>query len=727
MYGELEKIMNSSRVLKLILPHTAFMKELKAGHATDIVQAIKNSKLAHCGVEESKMFRMIQPKQSTRFEQFFKQNYTPVEDMHWGIDEQKWSLLEQLCSRKGIKVKDIGSIARYDTETVKFLSELPDEKLLKLQDFIRMKKLHFESFQEVAPDTLKVLSEMTQPQLDFVKKYLQIENRGLQVFNDKQIIALARHGCNEKQINRLIFDGGLYGESIMEATSVKDLNIDKLIQEINKAKKAYGKNFKSAHVVHNDYNPHSFSLGIIDHNGNAYLKTFDKDFNIFSEEQLFIESIKNGQMSISRAGTQNIARREELQALLDDENAIVTLKRLSKKGNLQSDVTLKANWTESRKLPTQAILNKSQVVSEEISFIGKNGEQLVETMVPSEVEGIYRIVQKAPDGAVKVLGDAKIDPKTGIKTITKNMESLNGTTTDKVMTIQPNGNMSLSYIVKDAEGNVLMNRQLIHTFVSPAEAISKVNGNTYRITYSTDKISVLNSQNGKVTDINLTEILKDCTPEQKQEMMAVLKQMSGENLLHINDKVRNFEVIDDLLASYACYAGQDVGIIATGGNQFATTHELYHLISRAENVRNADKIFNCPKFVRNRISDTYQKELKLFLEHFPEAQRNHVNYFTNQLAPITSIEETIAEAGAALNTYNNMSLFSIRTEYLERYFPETIAQIEKATAYTEPHVLSESKKIFSGTVSLDEILKKMPDLSKTKLGLPNQNKMLCIA
>ena len=114
---------------------------------------------------------------------------------------------------------------------------------------------------------------MEQPQLDFLKKYFLLENRGYQVFNNEQIIALAKRGCNEQQINKLIFDGGLYGESVLEATAVKDLNIDKLIQEINKAKKAYGKNFKSAHVLHNDYNPNSFSLGITDHNGTAYLKT----------------------------------------------------------------------------------------------------------------------------------------------------------------------------------------------------------------------------------------------------------------------------------------------------------------------------------------------------------------------------------------------------------------------------------------------------------------------
>ena len=77
----------------------------------------------------------------------------------------------------------------------------------------------------------------------------------------------------------------------------------------------------------------------------------------------------------------------------------------------------------------------------------------------------------------------------------------------------------------------------------------------------------------------------------------------------------------------------------------------------------------------------------MFLKQFPEAQRNHIKYFTNQLKPISSIEETIAEGGAILNTYNNIPLFSIRSEYLERYFPKTIAQIEKATIHTEPQVL----------------------------------------
>ena len=100
--------MNPNRVLKLILPHTAFMRTLKARPIENILQEIKNLRPVRNVGEEAEMFVMEQP---TRFKQFFRHNYTPaLEDMGCmsGVGEQKWYLLEQLCSRNGLKVKDIG-------------------------------------------------------------------------------------------------------------------------------------------------------------------------------------------------------------------------------------------------------------------------------------------------------------------------------------------------------------------------------------------------------------------------------------------------------------------------------------------------------------------------------------------------------------------------------------------------------------------------------------------
>lgn len=705
-------------VLKLILPHANFNRTIKSIP----VNMERISKLSKTGAEKDVMATVKSFKQSTKFEQFFRSHYTSTD---FCVSDKKWGLLENISQRKGMNIKDVGGIARYDTETVEFLSKLPDEDLLKLQDFIRMKDPLVPQLQAVNSQTLQTLSKMEESQLDFVKKYIQLQNRGHQVFNEEQIIKIAQKGVNEQQINKLIYDGGLFGESILESTAVKNLNVDRLIQEINKSKKSFGKNFGGAHIVRNDYNPENFTLAIFDKSsGKMHMKVLDKDFNIVSNETMFVDSIGIGKQQFTRNNLTALdadAKKELLNFLKNDENTVINLRRISKKGDICSDVTSKASLAEVKN-NHEILTKKSQVIKEEVQFIDKDGRQIVETTIPSEVEGVYKIVQKAPDGTVKILGDAKIDPKTGIKTITKNTESLNGTTVDKIITIQPNGNKNINYVIKDADGNVLMDRHLTHTFISPDEAISKINGKTYKILYSQKKISVLDSQSGKMTELNLDELCKDFSSEQRKEMLSVLKQMSGEDLLYVNEKVKNFKFTDNILDSWACYSGDKANVIQTGNNHFSTTHELYHLISQAINARTPKDAINIAKGLgyKKDIVEAYQKELKLFLKHFPEAQLNHVNYFTNQRVAQYSMQEAIAESGALLGSYNNIPLFSIRTEYFERYFPETIARIEANVKYSEPQSIS---KLTSCTFKGFSNTKKFPKPDVLLNQIPNDKKM----
>ena len=71
-----------------------------------------------------------------------------------------------------------------------------------------------------------------------------------------------------------------------------------------------------------------------------------------------------------------------------------------------------------------------------------------------------------------------------------------------------------------------------------------------------------------------------------------------------------------------------------------------------------------------------------------------VNFVVSVLMSVVSV--LIFNKLLYQNTYNNIPLFSIRSEYLERYFPKTIAQIEKATIHTEPQVLEKiaSKQLY---------------------------------
>ena len=104
-------------VLKLVLPHAYFMKTIKSIP----VDMERVSKLVKAGAKEKTLMATAKSfKQPTRFKQFFTSNYT---SMDFRVSDKKWELLENLSQRKGLNIKDIGSIARYDTETVEFLSK----------------------------------------------------------------------------------------------------------------------------------------------------------------------------------------------------------------------------------------------------------------------------------------------------------------------------------------------------------------------------------------------------------------------------------------------------------------------------------------------------------------------------------------------------------------------------------------------------------------------------
>ena len=80
----------------------------------------------------------------------------------------------------------------------------------------------------------------------------------------------------------------------------------------------------------------------------------------------------------------------------------------------------------------------------------------------------------------------------------------------------------------------------------------------------------------------------------------------------------------------------------------------------------------------------YESEKKNFLKEYPEAQRNHIDYFIANEAvegeKDRGRKETIAETNAILNTYTTNYALAMRTQYLQQHFPKTIAYLsEKLT------------------------------------------------
>ena len=84
-------------------------------------------------------------------------------------------------------------------------------------------------------------------------------------------------------------------------------------------------------------------------------------------------------------------------------------------------------------------------------------------------------------------------------------------------------------------------------------------------------------------------------------------------------------------------------------------------------------------FTNTKLEKTFEEEKANFNKAFPDAQRDHIDYFVNTLnhygGAYGGLRETIAESNAILNTPKTMDMLAIRSQYLQQYFPKTIAHL----------------------------------------------------
>ena len=104
---------------------------------------------------------------------------------------------------------------------------------------------------------------------------------------------------------------------------------------------------------------------------------------------------------------------------------------------------------------------------------------------------------------------------------------------------------------------------------------------------------------------------------------------------------------------------------------FSVLHELGH----AKDFKNGGHDITANKDVQ----EVFDKERAAFNKAFPEAQRNHINYFIDVEEHYSGfrggLEETVAESNALLNSYNGELDIAARAQYLQQYFPKTIAKL----------------------------------------------------
>ena len=337
------------------------------------------------------------------------------------------------------------------------------------------------------------------------------------------------------------------------------------------------------------------------------------------------------------------------------------------------------------------------IVTHEIRLIkDKKGKlQRTEYTEPSDVKGIFNIKHVMPNGKVKEVSSAKVDKKTGITTIKKDMTSPLGVRTQYLYEDDPQGNRIVDYKITDKNGKVLLNNSESFEIVNDKKFISAKNGHKYEITMPEKGygINVKDLENPERT--TKFELFEDISGLQ-EPILNVLKQMPGEELFKLKQSTNKLVGIPDVLSSFSQTTEAERKIV-TGNDLFVILHELGHacdvkdvdMKKQKETIENA--LFNDKKF--NQI---YEKEKKAFNKAYPDAQRNHIAYFINHEThyngEIGGKKETIAESNALLTTAKTHEVLGIRSQYLQQNFPETIAYLDKKLAEAPKKPIEYSKK-----------------------------------
>ena len=471
--------------------------------------------------------------------------------------------------------------------------------------------------------------------LNSVSELSQIEKEdGSPRFTPLEIRNLANQldGDGLKVVGKLA-DAPLGSDNIIKIAKDKNIkDIDKLREKVIKFSESANE-VRRVSFAKDEYDENAYNIRLDMPDNGSKILLLDKDLNETAMEIVEIQKSESGQVL-----------------------------QVKKSNDFRNNTISKVIAEVSPRMPQPVVTEETRVVKD------KNGNVIrKEFYKPSDVAGTPNIKYVYPDGSEKIISSASVDEKTGITTVKKDMESLDGTRTQYLFEDDPSGNMISDYKITDKDGNVIFNHSMTFEVISENKFISTENDKSYEITIEDDKINIKNMQNNEVTSLSF-----DKTDGNREKLMASLKRMPAEELIELNKNAEQLIGIDNTFQS--TYAAK-TKTIKSGDNLFTILHEAGHAKDYANvDVKQKETLMNSI-YSNPEVNKIFEEEKAAFNEAFPLSQRDHISYFIKTSEYKDGLQEAIAETNALINTKNTEELFSIRSHYLQQYFPRTIATL----------------------------------------------------
>ena len=498
---------------------------------------------------------------------------------------------------------------------------------------------------KVGGEFVYMLASQPLDKLNVIKEYSEVKDKkgepkydgkALMNFNDKvDIDGLKR----VKPLTKT----SLSAKNIVELSAEKTLpDLNKFADKVNEIEATQASLAKNISVKKDVYKNKELNVLLQIDDVTNVTKTFDKNLNMIFEEK----------------------------RVQDKENNVIKTYSKDYRNNTESEVISK--FDEEAEF---------EVVQEETrTKFDKNGNiENVIKMKPSDVEGVLNVTSSDKDGNVKTLSSGKIDKKTGIVSVKREMTSLDGTKTKYLYENDPQGNRILDYKITDKNGKVLMNLSEAFEVVNKNKFISSKGDERYQIDVNDKGVKVQDLKNkNRKAEFKIGKELD----EKPEQLINTLKQISGDELIKMRETVDTLVGVDNSLDS--CYEG-GLNAIFTGKNAYLLTHEIGHAIDfkNTDSTTNEtyEKTFKNTISMNKDVNKKYDEEMENFLKAFPDSQRKHIDYFIRKEKHLGGekggVSETIAETNALMNTPKIDKALSYRSQYLQQYFPKTIAEIAK--------------------------------------------------
>ena len=275
----------------------------------------------------------------------------------------------------------------------------------------------------------------------------------------------------------------------------------------------------------------------------------------------------------------------------------------------------------------------------------------------SKGEPISKIIQN-PNGSITYIEDFQMN-RFGIDRIYTEKKDENGNILHS----------SYTYKITDTENEtVLMDISRSFEKQSNNSAINTINGVEYKLEYDdiNKKIKISDGEKTKVIDF------ANKLPSFSDDILwETIKNLPVDTLLKIDRNIDRWhfcEAEDSILQAR-------IKTLSTYNQPSIIDHEVGHLNSFED-----DSIY-----FNDDLIQTYGREMDVFKENMPYNEQLFVQYFSPraELMQADGYDEFVAEANIILNTYGiDYKKFKTRSQFLAKYFPESIAKVAELTGKT---------------------------------------------